>query len=38
MTHTILIVDDDDAIKDSVKEYLTLLSYRVDAVPVQKRR
>jgi len=32
MAHTILIVDDDDAIKDSVKEYLTHLSYQVDAV------
>ncbi len=32
MAHTILIVDDDDAIKDSVKEYLTLLSYQVEAV------
>lgn len=32
MAPTILIVDDDDAVKDSVKEYLTLLSYQVDAV------
>ncbi|MDT8380381.1 MAG: diguanylate cyclase [Desulfotignum sp.] len=32
MTHTILIVDDDDAVKDSVSEYLTFLSYQVDAV------
>jgi diguanylate cyclase (GGDEF)-like protein len=32
MTHTILIVDDDDAVKDSVSEYLTFLSYQVVAV------
>ncbi len=29
MAYAILIVDDDSAIKDSVEEYLTLLSYRV---------
>ncbi len=29
MAHTILIVDDDIAIKESVEEYLTLLSYEV---------
>lgn len=29
MTYSILIVDDDDAIKDSVEEYLTLLDYNV---------
>ncbi len=32
MAHTILIVDDDDAVKDSLSEYLTFLSYQVDAV------
>ena len=32
MPHTILIVDDDDAVKDLVSEYLTLLSYKVAAV------
>ncbi|MFO7912942.1 MAG: diguanylate cyclase [Desulfotignum sp.] len=31
MAHAILIVDDDSAIKDSVEEYLTLLSYRVQS-------
>ncbi|HKJ97463.1 MAG TPA: diguanylate cyclase [Desulfotignum sp.] len=31
MAHAILIVDDDIAIKDSVEEYLTLLSYRVQS-------
>ncbi|MCF8126713.1 MAG: diguanylate cyclase [Desulfotignum sp.] len=30
MTHAVLIVDDDTAIKDSVEEYLTFLSYRVE--------
>jgi two-component system, cell cycle response regulator len=30
MAHAILVVDDDTAIKDSVEEYLTYLSYRVD--------
>jgi two-component system, cell cycle response regulator len=30
MAHAILIVDDDTVIKDSVEEYLTYLSYRVD--------
>ncbi|HKL01564.1 MAG TPA: diguanylate cyclase [Desulfotignum sp.] len=29
MAHAILIVDDDSAIKESVEEYLSLLSYRV---------
>ena len=32
MTHKILIVDDDDAVKDSVSEYLTLIFYQVEAV------
>lgn len=32
MAHTILIVEDDDAVKDSISEYLTHLSYQVDAV------
>ncbi|MCF8087561.1 MAG: diguanylate cyclase [Desulfotignum sp.] len=32
MTHKILIVDDDDAVKDSVSEYLALLAYQVEAV------
>jgi two-component system, cell cycle response regulator len=31
MAHAILIVDDDTDIKDSVEEYLTLLSYRVES-------
>ena len=31
MAYAILIVDDDTAIKDSVEEYLTLLSYRVQS-------
>lgn len=30
MAHMILVVDDDTVIKDSVEEYLTYLSYRVD--------
>ncbi|MCP3873151.1 MAG: diguanylate cyclase [Desulfobacteraceae bacterium] len=29
MTHSILIVDDDSAIKESVEEYLTILNYNV---------
>jgi diguanylate cyclase (GGDEF)-like protein len=32
MAHTILIVEDDDAVKDSISEYLIHLSYQVDAV------
>lgn len=32
MVYTILIVDDDNTVKDSVKEYLSLLSYQVTAV------
>ena len=35
MGHTVLIVDDDLAIKESVEEYLTLMSYEVKSA--QKR-
>ena len=33
MTYAILIVDDDIAIKESVEEYLKILSYNVKSAP-----